>query len=261
MRKKIIILLLISMALYSIFLINSGKKAKAEECKKTIQVVTKTGNAEYPENWRCSCDPYMPMTLDVTYDSNYPGTIHCGSEIIINVNDGCAPFVGEITSGNGYTLTRDENEQRLFILSCSGNSCGDSDGQYSAVTTLKITDSCGNDVETSLRNKGGMWDEGTLVCGDPNAGAWVLCDNTQGGSKTEVTFSPGAHSGCSGYNCGNANPECSGTECCAAIEEVGGNCPNTECITIREDWYKCKIEGSGYVGANFKIKEHTWICR
>ena len=128
MRKKFIMILLFGVTFCSLFFISTGKETTAKECNDCDQISTAPGDAEFPDNWQCTCVPYTPMTLNVTYDPQYPDTIKCGHDVTINVLDGCAPFTwGD--PGNGYTWVNGEvdpenpkikkTNERSNILQCA----------------------------------------------------------------------------------------------------------------------------------------------
>ena len=150
MRKNFGILILISIIVSSIFFMSTGRKTTAEECNDCPSP-TEPGDADY-----CSMD--HPFNLSSSIDE-----IECGTPVILTINGGIAPFTGSV-DGNGYALKKISDNE--FSLSCiSGCACGDGTDQAGAVATVTVTDDCGTNVTTEIRNKSGGWSGNTLTCG------------------------------------------------------------------------------------------------
>lgn len=98
-KLTIFILIILSITFLIHFSIRAIANDTSVDCEDESQPVpTLTGNAEYPENWYCPCDPYIPLE----FDPNNPEEINPGASITISVLDGCPPFLWD-DPGNGYT--------------------------------------------------------------------------------------------------------------------------------------------------------------
>ena len=154
---KIIIILLFLTLIFSfyhnLFAQNHGV---TQDCSdEQTPIATITSDLVYHENWLCTCNPYIEMSLNIIYDPSFPNKIKCGHDVILNIVGGCAPFILEIASGQGYTLTK--LDERQYIVSCSGDVCGEDEGEYSGVVKVNIEDSCRKNIKASIKNYNGRW--------------------------------------------------------------------------------------------------------
>lgn len=91
MKKKIILILSVLIALSSILFDNLENISTAQECNDCTPISTEPGEADH-----------CPITPILKLDPTNPTTISVGQSITINMIDGMGPFTwGD--PGNGYT--------------------------------------------------------------------------------------------------------------------------------------------------------------
>jgi hypothetical protein len=133
-------------------LVESDGKALIKICMKDP-----CGNICCHESEIDCCVPEVPLTFD---DANTADTIAPNGTITISVLGGTPPFIWTTTS-TGYTFTTTITSVRQNNLTSDSGTCG---VDYDAVASLKITDACGVEVTTKIRNTGGEWNAGTENC-------------------------------------------------------------------------------------------------
>jgi hypothetical protein len=156
MRKKLIAFLLVSIVISSIFFISTRKMTTAEECNDCNPIPTPPGDADY-----CKINPLK--------FSSIPNEISCGTPVTIKITGGKAPYLWQV-SGNGFSIS--EISEREYSLSCdSGCTCGEDENEAGAVASLMITDGCGTEVTSKIRNTSGSWGAWQRICGHV-LGSW-----------------------------------------------------------------------------------------
>ena len=98
-KTTLFILIILSITFCIHFSVRAIADDICVDCEsKSPPVPTTPGDAEYPENWYCPCDPYIPLE----FDPNNPEVISRGGSITISVLDGCPPFIWK-DPGEGYS--------------------------------------------------------------------------------------------------------------------------------------------------------------
>jgi hypothetical protein len=155
-RKKLIAFFLMSIVISSIFFISTGRKTKAEECNDCNPIPTPPGDADY-----CKINPLK--------FSSVQDEITCGTPVTIKITGGKAPYLWQV-SGNGFSISM--INEREYSLSCdSGCTCGEGENEAGAVASLMITDGCGTEVTSKIRNTSGSWGAWQRICGHV-LGSW-----------------------------------------------------------------------------------------
>lgn len=84
---------------------------------------------------------------------NTPATIDPGGWIYVYLAESCGPYTWEV-SGTGYSLTYNQTEDGINILTAASGTCG---VDIDAFATITVTDLCGNTATAIIRSTGGQW--------------------------------------------------------------------------------------------------------
>jgi hypothetical protein len=162
MKKKIIIILLVLVALSSIFFINLGNKSTAQECNDCTPIPTPPGDSYYSKI-NCNCTGAIP-TIKTSAD-----TIASGGSITLWVDSGgkACPDLTWSVSSTKYSLNKFKTTADLetVTMTAASGACSSTGYNNSNIyVTVTVTDKCGITNQIEIRNAVGGWKNFTFEC-------------------------------------------------------------------------------------------------
>lgn len=157
MRKKLSLLLLISIIVSSILFISKGIKIKADECNDCNPIPTPPGDADYSQI-NCDC---TGNALTIYASSSY---ISPEGSITLNLDSnggGCTPYHWSVEGANYFidkNITYSDSEE--VTLTAGPGTCGDDYDNDNVIAIVRVTDKCGDSGQTDeivIKNTEGKW--------------------------------------------------------------------------------------------------------
>jgi hypothetical protein len=150
MKKKIILILSVLIALSSILFINLGNKSTAQECNDCTPIPTPPGDSNYSKI-NCNCTGAIP-TIKAS-----ASTIASGGSITLWVDSGgkaCPDFTWSVSNAK-YTLNKSKttNDLETVTLRAASGTCSSTGYNNSNIyVTVTVTDKCGITRQAIIMN-------------------------------------------------------------------------------------------------------------